>query len=141
MAVSSLIPLPRRHGRLDTLQGQVGLRISDSARDSAMSISVVLVNASTPEEARRIGLTLVDSRLAASVNVLDGVHSIYRWAGAVRQRTEAQLLIKTRAELVDDVVARVCELHSYECPGVIVLPVERGYQPYLDWVLQETAKD
>ena len=106
-----------------------------------MSISVVLVNASTPEEARRIGLTLVDSRLAASVNVLDGVHSIYRWAGAVRQRTEAQLLIKTRAELVDDVIARVCELHSYECPGVIALPIGSGNRPYLDWVAKETVED
>lgn len=103
-----------------------------------MSISVILVNASGPEEATRIGRILVESRLAAAVNVIDGISSIYRWEGAVRQRAEAQLIIKTRADLAARVVARVTELHSYACPGVVALPVAEVNPEYLDWVERET---
>ena len=104
-----------------------------------MSISIILVNASGPEEARRIGRNLVESRLAAAVNISDGISSIFRWKGAVREIEEAQLVIKTRTDLVGAVIARVRELHGYECPGIIALPVTEGHVGYLDWVERETA--
>ncbi len=103
-----------------------------------MSISLILVNAGDGAEARRIGRDLVESRLAASVNVIDGMVSLYRWDGAVRQRDEAQLIVKTRAELTDSVIARVRALHSYECPSIIALPVSDGNADYIDWVRRET---
>jgi periplasmic divalent cation tolerance protein len=103
-----------------------------------VTISIIHVNAGEIAEARRIGRNLVDSRLAAAVNVIDGISSIYRWDGTVRQRDEAQLIIKTRTDLVGKVIARVRELHSYECPGIIVLPVVDGNPEYLDWVARET---
>lgn len=104
-----------------------------------MSICIVLVNANGPEEADSIGRSLVESRLAAAVNVIGGVSSIYRWKEAVRERGEAQLIIKTRSDLADAVTARVRDLHSYECPGIVVLAVAEGNPDYLDWVARETV--
>lgn len=104
-----------------------------------MSISIILVHASGPEEAQRIGRNLVESRLAAAANVIDGVTSIFRWKGVVRELGEVQLIIKTRSDLAEAVIARVRELHSYECPGIVVLPVAQANPEYLDWVEQETA--
>lgn len=139
MAVLFLIPLPCGHGRLDAPQRQAASEWSVSAGSDVVSISIVLVNASDSEEAVRIGRNLVESRLAAAANVIGGVSSIYRWKGAVQEREEAQLIIKTRADLVEAVVARVRELHSYRCPGIVMLPVVDGNAEYLDWVAQATA--
>ncbi|MDH3230599.1 MAG: divalent-cation tolerance protein CutA [Alphaproteobacteria bacterium] len=105
-----------------------------------MSISIIIVNTGEAAEAQRIGRDLVESRLAASANVIDRISSVYRWGGAVRQRDEAQLVIKTRSDLVAAVIARVRHLHSYECPGIIALPVVDGNPEYLDWVARETAE-
>lgn len=104
-----------------------------------MSISIILVNASGPEEAQRIGRNLVESRLAAAANIIDGVSSIFRWKGAVRERGEAQLIIKTRSDLAGAVIARVRKLHSYERPGIVAFPIAQANPEYLDWVEQETA--
>ena len=105
---------------------------------NAVSISIVYVNTGETAEAERIGRDLVESRLAASVNVIGGVSSVFRWDGAVRQRDEAQLIVKTRGALVAAVIARVREMHSYECPGIIAIPVSDGNPDYLDWVVRET---
>ena len=104
-----------------------------------MPISIIYVNTGGIAEARRIGRNLVESRLAASVNVIDGVSSVYRWDGAVRQRDEAQLIVKTRTDLVAAVIARVRELHSYACPGIVAVPVADGNPEYLDWVARQTG--
>jgi periplasmic divalent cation tolerance protein len=101
-------------------------------------ISVVYVNTGEIAEAQRIGRVLVETGLAASVNVIDGISSVYRWDGAVRQRGEALLIIKTRTDLVGTVIARVRELHSYACPGILALPVIDGNPDYLEWVEEET---
>ena len=104
----------------------------------AVSISIVFVNTGESAEAERIGRDLVESRLAASVNVIGGVSSVFRWDGAVRRRDEAQLIVKTRSELVAAVIARVRKLHSYECPGILAIPVADGHPEYLVWVARET---
>ena len=86
-----------------------------------------------------IGRAVVEERLAACANVLDGMTSIYWWRGALEQAGEAVLILKTRAELVERLTARIKELHSYECPCVIALPIAAGDAAYLDWITRETG--
>lgn len=104
-----------------------------------MAVSFCYVTAGSREEALAIGRTLVEERLAACANVLGGMTSIYWWQGAVEQASEAVLILKTRTELVERLTARVTEIHSYECPCVVALPIEAGNPPYLDWIAGETA--
>jgi periplasmic divalent cation tolerance protein len=81
---------------------------------------------------------LVEERLAASVNVLDGTTSIYWWQGKLEQAQEAVLIAKTRAELFPALSARVKQLHSYDCPCVVALPIADGNPDYLAWIVAET---
>ncbi|MCW2236800.1 divalent-cation tolerance protein CutA [Azospirillum canadense] len=97
------------------------------------------ITAGSPEEARRIGRALVEERLAACTNILDGMTSIYRWQGAVEEATESVLIAKTRAALFEPLAARVRELHSYDVPCVVELKVGRGNPAYLDWLRDGTA--
>lgn len=103
------------------------------------SVVVVLSTAGSADEAERIATALVDERLAACVNLVPSVTSIYRWQGAVERATEVLLVMKTRRALAKRLVARLHELHSYDVPEAIVLPIDGGSRPYLDWVLGETA--
>ncbi len=96
------------------------------------------VTAGSRAEALTIGRTVVEERLAASANVLDGATSIYWWQGAVQQAGEAVLILKTRSALVERLIARIRELHSYECPCVVTLPIVAGNPEYLDWLAAET---
>ena len=99
----------------------------------------VYVTTKHKEEALAIGRTLVEERLAAGVNILDSLHSLYWWKGAVREAPEAAFIAKTRSELVPRVISRVKELHSYEVPCVVALPVADGNPDFLDWVSAETG--
>ena len=83
---------------------------------------MIYVTASAPEEAARIGRALVQSRLVACANVFPAMTSIYRWRGEVREDTEVALVMKTRHGLIDAVVAKVNEMHVYDCPCVVALP-------------------
>ncbi len=103
-----------------------------------MEFVFAYITAGSRDEALRIGRALVDERLAACANILDGMTSIYRWQGAVEEATETVLIAKTRAELFDRLAARVRDLHSYEVPCVIELKVGRGNPAYLDWLRDET---
>jgi periplasmic divalent cation tolerance protein len=95
---------------------------------------LVLSTVGTREDAERIAAALVDERLAACVNVVPGLASTYRWKNAVQRDEELLLLIKTRAEHVEDLGARLRALHPYEVPELIVLPIAGGHGPYLDWI-------
>ncbi len=103
-----------------------------------MTACIVQVNTTDAAEARRIGRVVVEERLAAAANVIDGVASIFHWDGAVREAAEAILILKTREDLASAVCARVKELHGYECPGVAVLQIAGGNRDYLDWIERET---
>ena len=105
----------------------------------AMPQTLIYVTAGTREEAVTIGRTLVESRLAACANVLVGTASIYWWEGAVIEDDEVSLLVKTREELVDKVVEKVKEIHSYDCPCVVSIPISGGNPAFLDWIDAETA--
>ncbi len=100
---------------------------------------IVLMTAPDAEVAATIARALVDERLAACVNVVSGVRSIYRWQGNVEEGAEVLLLAKTRADRCAALAARVEALHPYELPELVVLPVEGGSERYLDWVLSESS--
>ena len=100
---------------------------------------VALSTAPDAETAARIARTLVQERLAACVNLLPGVRSIYRWQGAIEDAAEVLLVMKTRAERVEALAERLRALHPYELPELVVLPVAGGSSGYLDWVLAEAA--
>ena len=89
-------------------------------------------------DAEAAGRTLVERRLAACVNILPGMISHYRWEGKVERAEEAVMIIKTRASLADAVSDAVKELHSYDTPAIVVLPLESVEKGYLGWLLAET---
>lgn len=89
-------------------------------------------------EAERLAKALVDGRLAACVNIT-GVQSFYRWEGTVTSEPEHLLIAKTQYRLLDPLVAKIRELHSYDLPEVVAMPIVGGSAPYLDWVREETA--
>lgn len=100
----------------------------------------VYVTTATVEEARLVGRRLVEARLAACANVIPGMESIYRWQGRVETAQECVLIAKTRTVLVDQLVAKVREWHSYECPCVVALPIVAGNPAYLRWLGEETTE-
>jgi periplasmic divalent cation tolerance protein len=89
-------------------------------------------------EAERLAKALVDARLAACVNITE-VQSCFRWEDTVSSEPEHLLIIKTQQRLLDQVIARIQELHSYDLPEIIALPIVGGHTPYLDWIQEETA--
>src|SRR3954470_14130412 len=89
-------------------------------------------------DAEAAGRTLVERRLAACVNILPGMISHYRWVGKVERAEEAVMIVKTRASLADAVSEAVRELHSYDTPAILVLPLESVEQTYLAWLLAAT---
>ena len=95
---------------------------------------VVLMTAGSQEEAEKIANALVKEMLAACVNVLPGVTSVYRWEGKVQHDQEWLLVAKTTRQVLDDLVRRVQALHSYDLPEVVALPVVGGNQAYLRWI-------
>ena len=101
----------------------------------------VLVYTTYPSivEAEKAGRALVERRLCACVNVLPGMVSYYWWNGALERGEEAVMIVKTRASLSEQVSAAVKEMHSYETPAILILPIESVDETYLEWLLAETA--
>src|ERR1043165_1957783 len=100
---------------------------------------IVLTTAGSEEEARKIAHTLVERRLAACVNIVPQVESVYRWQGKVESATEWLLVIKTQAGSFERVRDAVKELHSYELPECFMLEITEGDKAYLDWIAKNTA--
>jgi periplasmic divalent cation tolerance protein len=99
----------------------------------------VLVTGPDIESLARLGRVIVEESLAACVNLLDGVRSVYRWEGAIEDEGEALAIFKTTPERLPELERRVGELHPYDVPEVIALPVVGGSSAYLSWVAEETA--
>lgn len=95
---------------------------------------VVFVTASSHDEAWRLAEALVAERLAACVNVVPGMRSVYRWQGRVERADEALLVVKTARHLLGEVIARVHALHSYTVPEVLAVAVAGGAPAYLAWL-------
>jgi periplasmic divalent cation tolerance protein len=100
----------------------------------------VLVFTTLPsaDKAAELAKLLVTERLVACANLLPAVRSIYRWQGEMHDENEVLVLLKTRAEHLERLKLRILEVHPYEVPEVLAVPVESGYQPYLDWLAGET---
>jgi periplasmic divalent cation tolerance protein len=106
-----------------------------------MNLSPLLILCTCPDQvtAERIAETLVGERLAACVNLVPGLTSVYRWEGRIQRDTELLLLIKTRAAVYPLLEARIRELHPYQTPEIIALPIQTGTAAYLDWIADNTG--
>ena len=104
------------------------------------AVRVVLVTVPDTESALSLARRVVEDRLAACGNVIPGVRSVYRWAGEVREDAEALVLFKTTEGALPELEKRVVELHSYDVPEFLALPVIHGHAPYIRWVLGEVAE-
>ena len=105
-----------------------------------MPESFIYATCADAEEAEAIGAMLVEKRLAACVNILPGMRSLYWWRGKVERAEEAVLVAKTRTELVEALTRAVKEAHGYEVPCVVSLPITGGNRDFLEWIGAETAK-
>jgi periplasmic divalent cation tolerance protein len=101
----------------------------------------ILVYATFPssDDAERIGGRLVDDGLAACVNILPGMVSIYVWQRQRQRDSECAMIIKSRAALADRIVETVRSLHPYDNPALVVLDITAGSPPFLDWIMKQTA--
>jgi periplasmic divalent cation tolerance protein len=97
---------------------------------------IVLITAPDPEVARALARSLVSSRLAACVNVIPGLTSVYRWEGAVQEDTEALLIVKTRVDRLPELTERVAHEHPYDVPELVALRPDRVEPRYLRWLLE-----
>jgi periplasmic divalent cation tolerance protein len=102
---------------------------------------LVLTNLSDVASARMLARTLVEQRLAACVNILPVVQSVYRWNDAVEEAAEVTLLIKTTTVRYAELEQAIRALHPYALPEVIAVPVSAGLPAYLGWIAQETRKE
>jgi periplasmic divalent cation tolerance protein len=102
--------------------------------ESTSSARVVMTTVVSVEEGSRIGRTVVEERLAACATLLPPIQSIYRWHDKIETSAETMLLIKTALDQVPALETRLRELHSYQTPEFLVLPVESGSHAYLDWL-------
>ena len=104
-------------------------------------ILIVMSNAPDTANAEALARTLVEAKLAACVNILPGVQSIYRWQGDIQQADEVTLLIKTTRQHYPLLQQALVAAHPYDLPEVVAWPLSEGYAPYLQWVATETASD
>ena len=112
--------------------------LMESLSEGGMETHFVYMTAGNMEEARVIGKALVSSRLAACVNILDRMHSMYWWEGQIQDDTEVVLIAKTRASLVPALIEKVKSIHSYAVPCIVSLPIVAGNKAFLDWIREET---
>jgi periplasmic divalent cation tolerance protein len=97
----------------------------------------VYITTSGKEESRNIGKTLVEEKLAACVNIIPSIESIYLWKGRIEEDEESLLIVKTKADNIDKIIKRVKEIHSYETPAILAIPILEGSKDYLDYLDSE----
>lgn len=102
-------------------------------------IRVVLISCKDEDQARGIARKLVEERLAACVNLIPQIRSLYVWQGALQESSEVMLIAKTREALVRSLEEAVRASHTYECPEIVSMPVDQGFAPYLSWVRESTS--
>lgn len=101
---------------------------------------LIYITTDGADEARRIGRALVEARLAACANIVDPMISVFWWDGAVQEGTETVLIAKTTAQHVEALTEKVREMHSYDCPCVVSVPIDGGNPAFLDWIAAETKE-
>ncbi len=100
---------------------------------------LVFITTSSEKEGNKIASALVKERLAACVNLIRGVKSTFRWKGQISSEQEILLIAKTKDGLFEKLKKRVLELHSYEVPEIVALPILAGFENYLNWIKKETV--
>ena len=105
-----------------------------------MAVNFIYMTAGSKAEAQKIGKALVESRLAACVNILDNMQSIYREKEEIKYDQEVVLIAKTTDSLLSQLIEKVIALHSYDCPCIASLPILDGYPPFLKWIQAEVKK-
>ena len=105
-----------------------------------MKANLIYITASNEKEALNIGKALVSERLASSVNIINSVRSLYWWEGKIQDEQEVVIVAKTSAALVEKLTERVISMHSYICPCVVSIPIEKGHTAFLDWIEAVTQK-
>ncbi len=101
---------------------------------------VIFITAKDKDEARMIATKLVEQKLAACVNIIDGVESVFWWEGKVGQAQEALLIAKSKKSLFKEILKTVKKVHSYTVPEVIALPIVKGSSDYLNWINDSISK-
>jgi periplasmic divalent cation tolerance protein len=102
---------------------------------------LVITTLPNADAAAELAKNVVGERLAACANLIPALRSIYKWQGKVQDENEVLILFKTRQEHYENLKSRILELHPYEVPEVLAIPVERGYAAYLDWLANETGQE
>ncbi|MBY0450750.1 MAG: divalent-cation tolerance protein CutA [Cyanobacteria bacterium] len=110
----------------------------DTGVFSPQTPKLLLITVASETEARDLALLLVNSGLAACVNIIPGIQSIYQWQGALCEDKELLLVVKTEAVQIQPIADLLSEHHSYTCPELISLPIAEGSQAYLDWLLSHS---
>jgi len=105
-----------------------------------MEAYFVYVTVADADEAERIARTVVEERLAACANMLGATESVYWWEGKVCEGDEVALVLKTSNSRKDELVNRIRQLHSYDCPCIVCLPIAGGNPDFLQWIKTETSK-
>jgi periplasmic divalent cation tolerance protein len=103
-----------------------------------MKLHLVYMTAANEDQAKQIGKVLVEERLAACINILTPMTSLYWWNGKIQEDQETVLIAKTRESLVATLTARVKALHTYDCPCIVSFPLEKGSEEYFQWLQKET---
>jgi len=105
-----------------------------------METKFIYVTTSDMHEAKKIGRLLVEKRLAACVNILSAIESLFWWEDGIQEAGEAAFIAKTTEERVPELIETVKANHSYECPCVVTLSIEAGNPDFLKWIADETAR-
>lgn len=105
-----------------------------------MNATLVYMTAGSKEEARTVGEALIQSKLAACINIIENMNSIFMWQGKVEDDAEVVVIAKTTAERVPALIEKVKAVHSYDCPCIVCLPITDGNPEFLDWIGREVKQ-
>lgn len=104
-----------------------------------MKYCVTFITTGAKREATSIANLLVEEKVAACVNIVDNINSVYRWQDEIQEDKEYLLIAKTRRSLLDKLIKKVNEIHTYSCPEIISFPIEEGNPNYLNWIKKNTT--
>ena len=107
-------------------------------RRKMMKATFIYITAGSTDEAKKIGRELISNRLAACVNIIDNMHSMFWWEDEIQEDREVILIAKTKESLVTELIDKVKSVHSYDCPCIVSLPILDGNRGFLDWIAQQT---